>query len=196
MCKASQTERDSAVSMGRVEAFLRALNMDLTKIAEHSRELEELLQSREVQHQNNVGTLAYVRDRIIFYERRWFGLSFCFQMQKLFEELESHFREEQEKTKLEVNTWEILSQFCVYISRKTPDFSKKCKNSLVYIKSFRLARRLRFTAVRPDRMCHSLPVAHLHVQALQRHILWGGKFLKQYFFPLGTDYPNSRILVV
>ncbi|KAE9528138.1 hypothetical protein AGLY_012560 [Aphis glycines] len=76
ICKAaSQTEPDSAVSVGRVEAFLRALNMDLIKIVERDRELEEMLQSREVQHQNN--------------------------MQKLFEELESHFREEQEKTKLE-----------------------------------------------------------------------------------------------
>ncbi|XP_026804348.1 EF-hand calcium-binding domain-containing protein 4A-like isoform X2 [Rhopalosiphum maidis] len=76
ICKAAtQTEPDSAVSVGRVEAFLRALNMDLIKIVEHDRELEEMLQSREVQHQNN--------------------------MQKLFEELESHFREEQEKTKLE-----------------------------------------------------------------------------------------------
>lgn len=76
ICKAaSQTELDSAVSVGRVEAFLRALNMDLIKIVERDRELEEMLQSREIQHQNN--------------------------MQKLFEELESHFREEQEKTKLE-----------------------------------------------------------------------------------------------
>lgn len=42
--------------MGRIEAFLRALSMDLTKIIEHDKELEELLQSREIQHQNNVGT--------------------------------------------------------------------------------------------------------------------------------------------
>ncbi|XP_025208097.1 EF-hand calcium-binding domain-containing protein 4A-like isoform X1 [Melanaphis sacchari] len=76
ICKAaSQTEPDNAVSVGRVEAFLRALNMDLMKIVERDKELEEMLQSREIQHQNN--------------------------MQKLFEELESHFREEQEKTKLE-----------------------------------------------------------------------------------------------
>jgi len=55
ICKAaSQTEPDSAISVGRVEAFLRALNMDLIKIVEHDRELEEMLQSREIQHQNNV----------------------------------------------------------------------------------------------------------------------------------------------
>lgn len=54
VCKACQTERDSAVSVGRIEAFLRALNIDLTKIVEHNKELEELLQSREIQHQNNV----------------------------------------------------------------------------------------------------------------------------------------------
>lgn len=47
-------ERDNAVSMGRIEAFLRALNMDLVKIVEHNKELEELLQSREIQHQKNV----------------------------------------------------------------------------------------------------------------------------------------------
>ncbi|CAI6349409.1 unnamed protein product [Macrosiphum euphorbiae] len=76
ICKAaSQMQPDSAVSVGRIEAFLRALNIDLVKIVERDRELEEMLQSREIQHQNN--------------------------MQKLFEELESHFREEQEKTKLE-----------------------------------------------------------------------------------------------
>ncbi|XP_015379223.1 PREDICTED: EF-hand calcium-binding domain-containing protein 4A-like [Diuraphis noxia] len=77
ICKAaSQMEPDSdAVSVGRVEAFLRALHVDLVKMVERDRELEEILQSREIQHQNN--------------------------MQKLFEELESHFREEQEKTKLE-----------------------------------------------------------------------------------------------
>ncbi|VVC41470.1 EF-hand domain pair,EF-hand domain [Cinara cedri] len=75
ICKTSQIERDSAVFSNRIEAFLKALNMDLTKIVEHNKELEELLQSREIQHQNN--------------------------MQKLFEELETHFREEQEKTKLE-----------------------------------------------------------------------------------------------
>lgn len=47
-------ERDNAVSVGRVEAFLRALSIDLSKIIEHEKELEELLQSREIQHQNNV----------------------------------------------------------------------------------------------------------------------------------------------
>jgi len=47
-------EQDNAVSMGRIEAFLRAMNMDLTKIMEHNKELEEMLQSREIQHQNNV----------------------------------------------------------------------------------------------------------------------------------------------
>jgi len=47
-------EPDSAVSVGRIEAFLRALNIDLLKIVERDRELEELLQSREMQHQNNV----------------------------------------------------------------------------------------------------------------------------------------------
>lgn len=54
ICKASQMERDNTVSVGRIEAFLRAMNMDLTKIIEHNKELEELLQSREIQHQNNV----------------------------------------------------------------------------------------------------------------------------------------------
>jgi len=75
ICKAAQMERDSAASISRIEVFLKALNMDLAKIVNHNKELEELLQSREIQHQNNI--------------------------QKLFEELESHFREEQEKTKLE-----------------------------------------------------------------------------------------------
>ncbi|XP_050423588.1 EF-hand calcium-binding domain-containing protein 4A-like isoform X2 [Adelges cooleyi] len=75
ICKAVQSDTDSSAGIGRVEAFLRSLQMDLTKIAEQNKELEELLQSREVQHQNN--------------------------MQKLFEELECHFREEQEKTKIE-----------------------------------------------------------------------------------------------
>lgn len=55
ICKsASQMEPDSAVSVGRVEAFLRALHMDLVKIVERDRELEDMLQSREIQHQNNV----------------------------------------------------------------------------------------------------------------------------------------------
>lgn len=49
--------------MGRIEAFLRALQIDLTKIAEHNRELEEMLQSREMQHQNNVS-----HDNIFTYE--------------------------------------------------------------------------------------------------------------------------------
>ncbi|XP_025405512.1 EF-hand calcium-binding domain-containing protein 4A-like isoform X2 [Sipha flava] len=75
ICKASQLERNNAVTMSRIEALLKALIMDLTKIMDHDKELEDMLQSREVQHQNN--------------------------MQKLFEELESHFREEQENTKLE-----------------------------------------------------------------------------------------------
>lgn len=47
-------EQDNAVSMGRIEAFLRAMNIDLTKMIEHNKELEEMLQSREVQHQQNV----------------------------------------------------------------------------------------------------------------------------------------------
>lgn len=55
ICKAaSQMQPDSAVSVGRIEAFLRALNIDLVKIVERDRELEEMLQSREIQHQNNV----------------------------------------------------------------------------------------------------------------------------------------------
>lgn len=55
ICKAaSQMEPDNAVSVGRMEAFLRALNIDLVKIVERDRELEEMLQSREIQHQNNV----------------------------------------------------------------------------------------------------------------------------------------------
>jgi len=49
-------ERDSAASISRIEVFLKALNMDLAKIVNHNKELEELLQSREIQHQNNVYT--------------------------------------------------------------------------------------------------------------------------------------------
>ncbi|XP_050523628.1 EF-hand calcium-binding domain-containing protein 4A-like isoform X2 [Daktulosphaira vitifoliae] len=75
ICNAAQPETDNSVIVGRIEVFLRNLHIDLTKIAEKHQELEDLLQSREVQHQNNI--------------------------QKLFEELESHFREEQEKTKIE-----------------------------------------------------------------------------------------------
>lgn len=48
-------ERDNVISVGRVETFLRALIIDLSKIIEREKELEELLQSREIQHQNNVG---------------------------------------------------------------------------------------------------------------------------------------------
>jgi len=40
------------------------------------------------------------QQKIISYNNR--RVSCDFQMQKLFDELESHFREEQEKTKLEV----------------------------------------------------------------------------------------------
>lgn len=47
--------------MSRIEALLRALTMDLTKIIEHDKELEDMLQSREIQHQNNVGILVKSR---------------------------------------------------------------------------------------------------------------------------------------
>jgi hypothetical protein len=47
--------------MSRIEALLKALIMDLTKIMDHDKELEDMLQSREVQHQNNVGTIVISR---------------------------------------------------------------------------------------------------------------------------------------
>lgn len=59
-------ERDNAISIGRIEAYLRALNIDLTKITEHNKELEDLLQSREIQHQNNVLYFICILNIIVF----------------------------------------------------------------------------------------------------------------------------------
>lgn len=66
ICKMSQIKQDSVVFTSRVEAFLKALHMDLVKIVEHNKELEELLQSREIQHQNNVPThtLYAIKQRV------------------------------------------------------------------------------------------------------------------------------------